>query len=101
MCIRDSLTIDEDEAEDLLVEIQRQLKKRQWGEAVSYTHLDVYKRQGVSIEDPVRMYLKEIGKVPLLSAEEEIELAKRMENRDEAAKKRLAEANLQIGRAHV
>ena len=51
---------------------------------------------GVSIEDPVRMYLKEIGKVPLLSAEEEIELAKRMEKGDEAAKKRLAEANLRL-----
>ena len=47
-------------------------------------------------EDPVRMYLKEIGKVPLLSAEEEIELAKRMEKGDEAAKKRLAEANLRL-----
>ena len=51
---------------------------------------------GVSIEDPVRMYLKEIGKVPLLSAEREIELAQRMEEGDEAAKKKLAEANLRL-----
>ena len=51
---------------------------------------------GISIDDPVRMYLKEIGKVPLLSADQEIELAKRMEQGDQEAKKKLAEANLRL-----
>lgn len=52
--------------------------------------------QNISVDDPVRMYLKEIGKVPLLSADEEIELAKKMENGDEEAKKKLCESNLRL-----
>ena len=58
--------------------------------------LDLSVPEGVGIDDPVRMYLKEIGRVPLLSADEEVELAKRMEQGDEEAKKKLAEANLRL-----
>ena len=58
--------------------------------------IDLSVPDGIGLEDPVRMYLKEIGKVPLLSAEEEIEYAQRMEEGDEEAKKRLAEANLRL-----
>ncbi|MDK2902892.1 MAG: polymerase primary sigma factor [Clostridiales bacterium] len=58
--------------------------------------LEVGLPEGVNIDDPVRMYLKEIGKIPLLSSDEEIELAKRIEQGDEEAKKKLAEANLRL-----
>ena len=65
-------------------------------EEVDIENVDLSIPDSVSIEDPVRMYLKEIGKVPLLSAEEEVELAKRMELGDQEAKNKLAEANLRL-----
>ena len=58
--------------------------------------LDLSVPEGISIDDPVRMYLKEIGKVPLLGADEETEIAKRMEEGDEEARKKLVECNLRL-----
>jgi RNA polymerase primary sigma factor len=58
--------------------------------------IDLSIPEGIALDDPVRMYLKEIGRVPLLSADDEIELAQRVESGDESAKRRLAEANLRL-----
>ena len=86
----DVLRITDDDVDDeMLLDVDDE-------DEIEVEKIDLSVPDGVSIEDPVRMYLKEIGKVPLLSAEREIELAQRMEEGDEEAKKELAEANLRL-----
>lgn len=77
---------------DVIGDIEAEMEEIQ----LSDEELDISIPEGISIDDPVRMYLKEIGKVPLLTADEEIDLAHRMENGDIEAKRRLAEANLRL-----
>ena len=92
----DVLRITENSGDELLLDNDMDMDGMEDEEEVELDKIDLSVPEGDSIEDPVRMYLKEIGKVSLLSADEEIELAKRMEKGDEAAKKRLAEANLRL-----
>ena len=82
--------------DSLMLDDDAELDKLDDEEEIELDKIDLSVPEGVSIEDPVRMYLKEIGKVSLLTVDEEIELAKRMEQGDEDAKKRLAEANLRL-----
>jgi RNA polymerase primary sigma factor len=77
---------------DIVGDIEAEMEEIQLAEE----DIDISIPEGISIDDPVRMYLKEIGKVPLLSADEEIALARRMEKGDSDAKKRLAESNLRL-----
>ncbi len=77
-----------------LREIEEEMKNPE--NSVDLEQLDLSLPKGISIDDPVRMYLKEIGKIPLLKAHEEVELARRMVEGDEIAKQRLVEANLRL-----
>ena len=92
----DVLRITDNSGDELLLDNDMDMDGMEDEEEVELDKIDLSVPEGVSIEDPVRMYLKEIGKVPLLSADEEVELAKRMAEGDEDAKKRLAEANLRL-----
>jgi len=85
-----SLPIDISQSE--MTEIENEVEKFSSGESMER----ILEQEGLAIDDPVRMYLKEIGKVPLLDAEEEKELARRMSEGDEYAKNKLVEANLRL-----
>ncbi|HOB29836.1 MAG TPA: RNA polymerase sigma factor RpoD [Bacillota bacterium] len=88
------LALDEELEDEILDEDEEEPEEVQDKE--EETEIDLSVPEGVALDDPVRMYLKEIGRVPLLTAEEEVELAKRMEMGDLEAKQRLIESNLRL-----
>lgn len=92
----DVLKTTTDDSEDVLILDDEEDMDEEEAETVDLSNIDLSVPDNVAIDDPVRMYLKEIGKVPLLSADEEVELAKKMAEGDPQAKDKLVEANLRL-----